>query len=52
MFCYVKLGSGFIIMLFSLCCLQQMGNCGPGSSVSIVSGYGLDNWVIEVQSPA
>jgi hypothetical protein len=38
MFCYVKLGSGFLIMLFSLCCLQQMGNCGPGSSVSIVSG--------------
>jgi hypothetical protein len=24
----------------------------PGSSVSIVSGYGLDDWVIEVRSPA
>jgi hypothetical protein len=24
----------------------------PGSSVSIVSGYGLDNWAIEVRSPA
>jgi hypothetical protein len=24
----------------------------PGSSVSIVSGYRLDDWVIEVQSPA
>jgi hypothetical protein len=23
-----------------------------GSSVSIVSGYRLDNWTIEVQSPA
>jgi hypothetical protein len=24
----------------------------PGSSVSIVSGYGLDNWAIEVLGPA
>jgi hypothetical protein len=24
----------------------------PGSSVSIVFGYGLDYWVIEVRSPA
>jgi hypothetical protein len=24
----------------------------PGSSISIVSGYGLDDWVIEVRSPA
>jgi hypothetical protein len=24
----------------------------PGSSVSIVSGYGLDDWAIEVPSPA
>jgi hypothetical protein len=24
----------------------------PGSSVSIVSDYGLDNWAIEVRSPA
>jgi hypothetical protein len=24
----------------------------PGSSVSIVSGYGLDDWAIEVRSPA
>jgi hypothetical protein len=23
-----------------------------GSSVSIVSGYGLDNWAMEVRSPA
>jgi hypothetical protein len=27
-------------------------NTEPGSSVSIVSGYGLDDWAIEVQSPA
>jgi hypothetical protein len=26
--------------------------CEPGSSVSIVSGYGLDDWAIEVRSPA
>jgi hypothetical protein len=26
--------------------------CEPGSSVSIVSGYGLDDQVIEVRSPA
>jgi hypothetical protein len=27
--------------------------CGePGSSVSIVSSYGLDYWEIEVRSPA
>jgi hypothetical protein len=25
--------------------------CEPGSSVSIVSGYGLDDWAIEVRSP-
>jgi hypothetical protein len=24
----------------------------PGSSVSVESGYGLDDWAIEVQSPA
>jgi hypothetical protein len=24
----------------------------PGSSVSIVSDYGLDDWAIEVRSPA
>jgi hypothetical protein len=24
----------------------------PGSSVSIVSGYGLDDWAMEVRSPA
>jgi hypothetical protein len=24
----------------------------PGSLVSILSGYGLDHWVIEVRSPA
>jgi hypothetical protein len=23
----------------------------PGSSVSIVSGYGLDDWAIEIRSP-
>jgi hypothetical protein len=27
-------------------------NCEPGSSVSIVSGYGLDDREIEVRSPA
>jgi hypothetical protein len=27
-------------------------HCEPGSSVSIVSGYGLDDWAIEVLSPA
>jgi hypothetical protein len=26
--------------------------CEPGSSVSIVSGYGLDDWTIDVRSPA
>jgi hypothetical protein len=26
--------------------------CEPGSSVSVVSGYGLDGRVIEVRSPA
>jgi hypothetical protein len=26
--------------------------CEPGSSVSIVSGYGLDDRAIEVRSPA
>jgi hypothetical protein len=24
----------------------------PGSSVSIMSGYGLDDWAIDVRSPA
>jgi hypothetical protein len=28
------------------------GICQPGSSVSIVSGYGLDDRAIEVRSPA
>jgi hypothetical protein len=27
-------------------------DCKPGSSVSIVSGYGLDDQAIEVRSPA
>jgi hypothetical protein len=27
-------------------------NCEPGSSVSIVTGYGLDDRAIEVRSPA
>jgi hypothetical protein len=27
-------------------------HCEPSSSVSIVSGYGLDFWLIEVRSPA
>jgi hypothetical protein len=26
--------------------------CEPGTRVSIVSGYGLDDWVIEVRFPA
>jgi hypothetical protein len=26
--------------------------CEPGSSVSIVSDYGLEDWMIEVRSPA
>jgi hypothetical protein len=26
--------------------------CEPGSSVSIVSAYGVDDWVIEERSPA
>jgi hypothetical protein len=25
---------------------------GPGSSVSIVSGYGLEDWAIEIRYPA
>jgi hypothetical protein len=29
-----------------------MYNCEPGSSVSIVSGYGLDDRAIDVRSPA
>jgi hypothetical protein len=29
-----------------------INNRVPGSSVSIVSGYRLDDWVIEVRSPA
>jgi hypothetical protein len=32
-------------------CVSDL-NCGPGSSVSIVSDYGLDDRAIEVQSPA
>jgi hypothetical protein len=32
-----------------LCSLQLSE---PGSSVSTVSGYGLDDWAIEVRSPA
>jgi hypothetical protein len=31
---------------------QSLANCEPGSSVSIVYGYGLDDWAIEVRSPA
>jgi hypothetical protein len=27
-------------------------SCEPGSSVSIVPGYGLEEWAIEVRSPA
>jgi hypothetical protein len=30
--------------------MQESGE--PGSSGSIVSGYGLDDWAIEVRSPA
>jgi hypothetical protein len=26
--------------------------CEQGSSVSIVSGYGLDDWAVEVRSPS
>jgi hypothetical protein len=31
---------------------QYSIDCEPGSSVSIVSGYGLDDWTIEARSPA
>jgi hypothetical protein len=30
----------------------SLSHCEPGSSVSIVSGYGLDDRAIEVRSPA
>jgi hypothetical protein len=32
--------------------IRSTGFREPGSLVSIVSGYGLDNWAIEVRSPA
>jgi hypothetical protein len=32
--------------------LTVHNNLGPGSSVSVVSGYGLDDRAIEVRSPA
>jgi hypothetical protein len=31
---------------------QHRNSCEPGSSVSTVSGYGLDDGAIEVRSPA
>jgi hypothetical protein len=40
----------FLLLVFKLWVLVQEGELD--STVSIVSGYGLDDWVIEVQSPA
>jgi hypothetical protein len=37
-----------LIILISICSLLK---CEPGSSDSIVSGYGLEDRAIEVQSP-
>jgi hypothetical protein len=41
--CFLKFGNN---------CKVRTGHSEPGSSVSIVSGYGLDDRAIEVQSPA
>jgi hypothetical protein len=43
---------GFRDMAPKAICTCKKLKCEPGSSVSIVSGYGLDDWVIEVRSPA
>jgi hypothetical protein len=48
------------MILICICCFVRYSNknvsfkyyCEPGSSVSIVSGYGLDDRAIEVRSPA
>jgi hypothetical protein len=32
--------------------MVYLNTCEPGSSVSIVCGYGLDNRAIEIRSPA
>jgi hypothetical protein len=45
-------GVAFWILLPELNCYSATRNCEPGSSVSIVSGYGLDDRAIEVRSPA
>jgi hypothetical protein len=46
-------GIGYVILKIILRNMAY-GNedCEPGSSVSIVSGYGLDDRAIEVRSPA
>jgi hypothetical protein len=31
----------------NFCCFEELG-----SSVSIISGYGLDDWAMDVRSPA
>jgi hypothetical protein len=42
-----------IVIIFELKLILEIDvNVSRGSSVSIVSGYGLDDWAIEVQSPA
>jgi hypothetical protein len=41
--------------ILTLSCFFMVNNythCKPGSSVSIVSGYGLDDRAIDVRSPA
>jgi hypothetical protein len=42
----------FCLLLFALIILGIQAVSEPGSSVSIVSGYGLDDRTIEVRSPA
>jgi hypothetical protein len=56
-FCLVHLSYGLrlapsIIDLHVGFIFSSMHRCDPGSSVSIVSGFGLDDRAIEVRSPA
>jgi hypothetical protein len=47
----ITISSGANILLYNIYSCNY-NSCKPGSSVSIVSGYGLDDCAIEVRSPA
>jgi hypothetical protein len=41
-----------VTKIITIECAPYSGVGEPGSSVNIVSGYALDDWAIEVRSPA